>query len=63
MTQLGKLRQTYILAALNTKEAHSKQNRDKYDNIPQYKIGDLIIIKHSDKNQMGIQNTYQISES
>ena len=34
-----------MLAALNTKEACAKENRDKFDNIPQYKIGDLIMIK------------------
>ena len=38
-----------MLAALNTKEAHSKDNKDKYDNIPQYKIGDLVMIKNHDK--------------
>ena len=37
-----------MLAALNTKEAYSKQNRDKYDDITQYKIGDLIMIQHFD---------------
>ena len=50
MTNLDKLRQTYMLAALNTKEAHSKQIIEKYDNTPQYKIGDLIMIKNFDKN-------------
>ena len=39
MTHLDKLRQIYMLAALNTKKAHSKQNKDKYDDIPLYKIG------------------------
>ena len=38
-----------MLAALNTTEAHSKQNKDKYDDIPQYKIVDLVMIKNSDK--------------
>ena len=38
-----------MLAVLNTKEACSKQNTDKYDDIPQYKIGDLIMIKNVDK--------------
>ena len=38
MTHLDKLRQTYMLTALNTKEAHSKQSKDKYDDVPQYKI-------------------------
>ena len=31
MTYLEKLRQAYTLAALNAKEAHFKQNIDKYD--------------------------------
>ena len=35
-----------MLAALNTKEACSKQNIDKYDDIPQYENGDLIMIKN-----------------
>ena len=34
-----------MLAALNTIKACSKQNREKYDDIPQYKTGDLIMIK------------------
>ena len=38
-----------MLAALNTKEACSKQNKDKYDDIPQYKIGDLFMIQNFDK--------------
>ena len=38
-----------MLVNHNTKEAHSKQNRDKYDDIPQYKTGDLIMIKNFDK--------------
>ena len=42
-----------MLAALNTKETCSKKNIDKYDDIPQYKIGDLIIIKNFDKNKLG----------
>ena len=56
MTHLDELTQTYMLAVLNTKRAHSKQNTDKYNDIPQYKIGDLIIIKNFNKK-------YQISES
>ena len=39
----------YMLAALNTKEACSKQNHDKHDDIPQFKIGNLIMIKNFDK--------------
>ena len=40
MTLLDKLRQTYMLDTLSTKEAHSKQNTEKYNDIPHYKIGD-----------------------
>ena len=63
MTHLDKLKQTYTWAALNTKEAYSKQNIDKYNDIPQYKTGDLIMIKNFNKNQIGMQNIYPISES
>ena len=51
-----------MLAALNTKESCSMKNRDKYYDIKQYKMGDLVI-KISIKNLIGMQNTYQISES
>ena len=50
MIHLDKLTQPYMLTALNTKEAHSKQNKDKYDDVPQYKIGDLVMIKILIKN-------------
>ena len=63
MTHLDKLRQANMLASLNTKDECSKQNIDKYDDIPQYKIEDLIMITNFDKNQIGMQNTYLISES
>ena len=46
MIHLDKLRQAHMLAALNTKEANSKQNKDKYDDVPQYKIGDIIMNKN-----------------
>ena len=49
MICLHKLRQAYMFAALNTKESCSKQNKDKYDNIPQYKIGDLVMIENFGK--------------
>ena len=49
MICLDKLRQAYMLAALNTKETHVKQNKDKYNNILQYKIRDLLMIKNVDK--------------
>ena len=38
-----------MLADLNTKEACSKEHIDKYNDILQYKIGDLIMIKHFNK--------------
>ena len=34
---------------LNTKEAHCKQNKDKYDDVLQYKTGDLVMIKNFNK--------------
>ena len=49
MTHLDKLQQAYMLAALNTKEACSKQNKDKYHDVPQYEIGDLVMIKNFNK--------------
>ena len=49
MIHLDKLRQAHMLAVLNTKEACSKQNKEKYDDVPQYKIGDLVMIKNFDK--------------
>ena len=49
MIHVDKLRQGYLQAALNTKEDHSKQNKEKYDDIPHYKIGDLVMIRNFDK--------------
>ena len=40
MIGLDILRQTYMLAGLNTKEAHSKQSKQNMMIIPNYKIGD-----------------------
>ena len=48
--------------ALNTKQAHSTQKCDKHDNVLQFKIGDLIMIKNSTKNQTRMQNMFQILE-
>ena len=48
------------LQALNTKEPHSKQNKDKYYDVHHYKIGDLVMIKNINKNQIGTLSTYQI---
>ena len=39
-----------MLAAQITKEGHSKQHINKYDNIPQFKIGNLIMINNFDKS-------------
>ena len=39
----------YMLAALNTKEAHSEQQCDKNNAIPQFKIADLLMIKDFNK--------------
>ena len=38
-----------MLAALNTKEAHSRQKHDKHNDMPNFKICDLILIKNVDK--------------
>ena len=38
-----------MLAALNMKEVHSKQTKWRYDDVPSYTIGDLIMIKNFDK--------------
>ena len=38
-----------MLAPLNTREAHSKQSKQKYDEIPNYKMGDWVMIRNSDK--------------
>ena len=46
---LDKLGQAYTLAGLNTKEAHSMQTNETYDDIPQYKIDDLVMIRNFDK--------------
>ena len=45
-----KSNQAYMLAALNIKEAYSKQNKEKYDDVPQYKIRDLVMIMNLNKN-------------
>ena len=38
-----------MLAALSTREAHSKQTKQKYDDASNYKIGDLVMIKNFNK--------------
>ena len=55
MVCLKKLKQAYMLAALKTKEAHSKQNKDKYNDVPHYKIEDLVMIKTLIKIKLGCQ--------
>ena len=49
MIPLEKSKQAYMLAALDMREAHSKQSEQKHDNEPHYKIGDLDVIRHSEK--------------
>ena len=49
MICLDKLRQAYMLAALNMKAAHSMQIKQKYDDVPNYKIGDLGMTRNFDK--------------
>ena len=49
MSCLNKLRQTYMLAVLNTKESCSKQKCGKHDNAPQFEIGGFIMINNFDK--------------
>ena len=49
MIHLDKLRQAYMLAALNMREAWSKETKQKYDDVPNYKIGDLVMIKNFNK--------------
>ena len=39
----------YMLAALNTKEAWSKQSKQIYDDVPNYRIKDLVIIRKFDE--------------
>ena len=34
-----------MLAALNTREAQSKQPKHKFDDVPNYHVGDLVMIK------------------
>ena len=38
-----------MLAALNTKETHSKHSKQKYDDVPNYRIVDLVMIRNFDK--------------
>ena len=38
-----------MVAALNTKEAHFKQSKQKYDDVSIYKIGDFVMVRNFDK--------------
>ena len=49
MICIDKLRQAYMLAALNKREAHSMQIKQRYGDVPNYKIGDLVMIRNFDK--------------
>ena len=49
MTYIDKLRQDHMLAALNIKDACSKQSKQKYDDISNYKLGALVMIRNFDK--------------
>ena len=49
MICLDKLRQAYMPTALNMRESHSKQSKQRYDDVPDYKIGDLVMIRNFDK--------------
>ena len=62
MICLDKLTQAYMLAALNMKEAHSKHSKQNYDDIPSYKIGDLVMIRNFDKKYNWMQSVYLPSE-
>ena len=46
ITHPNKLLQTYMLPVLNTKEAHPIQICDKHNDIPEFKIGVLIMVKN-----------------
>ena len=60
MICLDKLRQAYMLAALNMREAHSKQSKQNYDNVPYYEISNLVMIRNFDKKSNCNQSTYLI---
>ena len=39
-----------MLAALNTRETYSKQTKQRYDDVPNYKISALVMIRNFEKN-------------
>ena len=47
-----------LLAALNINKAHSRQGKQKYNGIPNYKTGDLVMIKILPRNVTGMQSMY-----
>ena len=49
MICLDKLRQAYMLAALNTRDVCLKQSKQKYYDVSNYKIGGLVMIRNFDK--------------
>ena len=49
MINLDKLRKAYMLAALHMREAQSRQTKQSSDDVPYYKIGDLVMIKNFNK--------------
>ena len=51
-----------MLTALNTRQAHSKQSKEKYDDVPNYKIGDLVMIKTLTRSLTGMQSMYITSD-
>ena len=62
MICLDKLIQAYVLAALNTKEAHAKQTKQMYDDVPNYKICDLVMIKTLTRSLPWMQSMYLTSD-
>ena len=38
-----------MLAALNVREDHSKQTKQRYHDVPNYKIGDVVMIRNFNK--------------
>ena len=49
MIHLDEMRQDYMLADLNTKEAHSKQTKQKIWWCTKLQIADLVMIRNFDK--------------
>ena len=47
-----------MFSSLHMREAQSKQINQRYDDVPNYEIGDLVILNTSTKSLQGIQSTY-----